>query len=161
MWYYRAEDSTWVNVENSENVADQERQHVMVPMGRLLRATSSPGSDDSVAAGPIPFYTGVASLARASPTRRLYPIPGTTPLQFPFPLTIVSRGNSNGSPNTSLDAVRGNLAGCFWVYNTDSAGATITNFGLDYITVGSNRYRVFHTHVQRQLYHYICMLEDV
>lgn len=161
MWYYRSEDSTWINVENSENVADQERQHIMFPLGRLVRPSSSATSDDSVAAGPVPFYTGVASLARGSPTRRLFPVPGTTPLFFPIPLTIVSRGNANGQPNQTLDTVRGNLAGCFWVYNTDSAGATIANYALDYITVGSNRYRVFHTHVQTQLYHYICMLEDV
>ncbi len=161
MWVYRAEDSVWVNVENSEVVDNQERITIMAPLGRLTRWQSGPGSDDSVAAGPVPFYTGVFSGARGSATRRLFPVPGTTPLFFPFPLTIVGRGNLNGTPNTTLDAVRGNLAGCFWIYNTDSAGATIANFALDYITVGSNRYRVFHTHVQRQTYNYIAMLEDV
>ncbi len=161
MWVYRAEDSTWVNVENSENADNQERLVIMAPLGRLTRWQSGPGADDTVSAGPIPFNTGVFSGARGSPTRRLCPVPGTTPLFFPFPLTIVGRGNTNGTPNTTLDAVRGNLAGCFWVYNTDSSAATISNYALDYITVGSDRYRVFHTHVQRQNYNYIAMKEDV
>lgn len=161
MWYYRSEDSTWINVENSESVASQASQHIMFPLGRLLRNQVSVGSDDAVGEGPVVFYSGIGALDRSSPTRRLYPVPGTSSLFFPIPLTIVSKGSSSGAPNQTLDSVRGNLSGCFWVYNTDSAGATITNYALDYITVGSNRYRIFHTHVQRQLYHYICMLEDV
>lgn len=162
MWYYRSETSTWINVENSESVASQASQHIMFPLGRLLRDQSSPGSDDSVGEGPVGFYSGIGALDRSSPTRRLFPVPGSSSsLFFPIPLTIVSRGNSGGTPNQTLDTVRGNLAGCFWVYNTDAAGATISNYALDYITVGSNRYRIFHTHVQRQLYHYIGILEDV
>lgn len=163
MWYYRSEDSAWLNVENSENVAAGIGQHVMWPMGNVRKITSTPAnSSDLIAAdGPVLFYDSIAKLDRAVSTRRLMNVPGSSPLMFPFPLTIISRANTNGSPSSTLDVVRGNLAGCFWVYNTDSAGATITAFALDYLTIGSDRYRVFHTHVQRQNYHYIAIKEDV
>lgn len=161
MYFYRPEDSSWVNVENSELVADQERNTVMFPICNIATISSPSNSSDVVAFdSPVTFYNGIGEQDRSVSSRRLHPVPGTTPKPYPIPLTIVSRGGGS-SVSQTLDFVRGNLDGCFWVYNTDGAGATITNFGLDIITVGSDRYRVFHTHVQRQLYHYICMKEDV
>lgn len=157
--FYRSETSTWVYVSNSQNVASDEESHVVFPLGNLREVGTSNSADNVVFDGPVPFHTGIGSLNRTVPTRRLWPVPGTTPYQFLFPLTILSRPAS--AYDAVLDTARGNLNGCFFVYNTDAAGTTITNFALDYITVGSDRYRVFHTHVQRQPYHYVAMKESV
>jgi hypothetical protein len=157
--FYQSETSTWARVFNSREVASQEGNNVVFPLGNLQGITTASSSDNVVYDGPVPFHTGVGSLNRSSPTRRLFPVPGTTPYQFLYPLTLVSR--PAGAYNPVLDSARGNLNGCFFVYNTDAAGATITNFALDYITVGSDRYRVFHSHVQRQPYHYVAMKESV
>lgn len=163
--YFRPEDSTWVYVFNSREVASQENTTIIAPMGNITEPTVTPssGTNPSDVIGfdsPTPFHTGVGSLNRSSSTRRLYPIPGTTPKHYPFPLTLVSRGGA-GTVSTTLDFVRGELDGCYWIYNTDAAGSTITNFALDYITIGSDRYRVFHNHMNKQEYNYICIKEDV
>jgi hypothetical protein len=163
--YYRSEDSTWVYVWNSRNTASQENAHVIAPMGNITEPSFGPGSVSNPSDiigydGPIVFHTGLGSLNRSSPTRRLYPIPGTTPKHYPLPLTLVSRGGGV-TVSTTLDFLRGNLDGCYMIYNTDAAGATIANFALDYITIGTDRYRVFHNHVQRELYQYVCIKEDV
>lgn len=158
--FYRAETAEWVFVLNSRNVASAESSHMMFPMGNMTRINVSSGdqSDMVVEDHAVTFHTGIGSLNRASPTRRLFPVPGTTPFHYPIPLVVCSRGGGNGVSLT-LDNVRGQLDGCFWIYNTNSAGATISNFNLDYITIGSDRYRVFQTHVQRELYQYICIKE--
>lgn len=157
--FYRSETSTWARVFNSRAVASEERNNVVFPLGNLQSITTTNAADNVAFDGPVPFHTGIGALDRASPTRRLFPVPGATPYQFLYPLTLVSR--PTGSVDPVLDSPRGNLNGCFLIYNTDAAGATITNFSLDYITVGSDRYRVFHSHVQRQPYHYVAMKESV
>ena len=165
IFFYRTEDSTWQYVYNSRNLASSEQVNIIAPMGNIKEPTfgitSSISSPADVVAfdGPIVIHTGIGSLARASATRRLFPIPGTTPKHYPFPLTLVSRNTTN-NVSLTLDFLRGNLDGCYMIYNTDSAGTTIANFALDYITVGADRYRVFHNHVQRELYQYICIKED-
>lgn len=160
MLWYRAETSTWVTVFNSREIASQEASNVIFPLGNLLQVGAGSAESDNVAFdGPVPFHTGLGSLNRSSPTRRLFPVPGSTSYQFLFPLTLLSRPAA--AYDAVLDSARGNLNGCFLVYNTDSSGATITNFALDYITVGSDRYRVFHSHIQRQPYHYVAMKESV
>ena len=91
------------------------------------------------------------------------PIPGTTPLHFPVPLTIISRPGGS-SVNQTLDSVRGQLDGVYWISASTGTGGTpqkIVNFSEDYITIGSDRYRVFHTQVHIREYHYICVKEDV
>lgn len=157
--FWRSETATWVYVSNGQNVASDAEPHVVFPLGNLREVGTTYSADNVTADGPVTFHTGIGSLNRSSPTRRLYPVPGTAPYQFLYPLTLLSRPAS--AYDTLLDTARGNFNGCFLVYNTDSAGATITNFALDYITVGSDRYRVFHTHVQRQPYHYVAMKESV
>jgi hypothetical protein len=160
MLFYRSETSTWVYVSNGQNNASDEEPHVMFPLGNVREVNQPSNTSDNVAYdGPVTFHTGIGSLNRSSPTRRLFPVPGTTPYQFLFPLTIVSINATTFNP--ALDSPRGNLNGCFLIYNTDASGATIANFALDYITVGSDRYRVFHSHVQRQPYHYVAMKETV
>lgn len=162
-YFYRSEDSSWVNIENSENNnADFNALTFMWPMGRT-RDISSPSATADLnfdnGGGAPELFTGIGSTGRASPTRRLMPVPGSSPLHLPFPLTIMSRPGDS-AVNQVLDTIRCQLSGCFWVYNTTSAAATITNFSEDYLTIGSERYRVFHTHVQRQNYHFIALHED-
>ena len=160
--FFRSEDSTWVTVENSEGPnVNQSRATIMHPMGQTFDIVS-PGNtaDVNFQDGPVPFWTGLGSTGRASPTRRLLPVPGSTELNFPIPLTIIHRPGLSSLDDT-LDTPRGQLDGVLWVYNTDDTGATIVNFSEDYVTIGTDRYRVFHTQVQRQLYHYICIKEDV
>jgi hypothetical protein len=99
-------------------------------------------------------------VTRGSATRRLMPVPGTTPQHLPIPLTVLSRPGDS-TLNQTLDTPRGQLRGCFFVYNTNASGATITNFAEDYITIGDDRYRVFQNHVHNGLYQYFCILEDV
>jgi len=160
-YFYRSEDSTWVNLRNSHgNNADVEEDHVIGPVGQLTLIAGTSDADAIVTTGPLSFYTGIGSTGRASPTRRLRPVPGTSDLHFPIPLTVLSRPGGS-TINTTLDTARGQVQGIFWVYNTDDTGATISNFSDDYITISGDRYRVFHTHVHTQLYHYICIKEDV
>jgi hypothetical protein len=161
-YFYRAEDSTWVVIENSNGPnPNQTRNTIMFPMGQVA-SISQPGSTSDAIAfdGPVVFWTAIGSTSRASPSRRLLPVPGSTPKHFPIPMIIDHRpGGIN--MNQTLDMTKGALRGVYWVYNTDDAAATITNFSEDIITIGSDRYFVFHSHVQRQLYHYICVKEDV
>ena len=161
-FFYRAEDATWVAMHNSQNLSTSTAfQHVMGPVAYLSTITTTANDVNAVVNwGPLAIYTGIGSTGRAAPTRRLFPIPGVVDHHFPIPLTVLSRPG-NTSLNEILDTARGQLRGFFWVYNTDAAGATINNFSEDYITIGTDRYRVFHTHVQRQLYHFIAVLEDV
>ena len=160
--FYRAEDATWVAMYNSQNLSTTvANPHVMAPVAYLnvILATGT-DVDAVVNLGPLSFYIGIGSTGRAAPTRRLFPVPGAVGHHFPIPLTVLSRPGGT-TLNQVLDTARGQLRGFFWVYNTDSAGATINNFSEDYVTIGTDRYRIFHTHVQRQLYHFIAILEDV
>ena len=164
-YYYRAEDSSWVNVFNSQNLsASQEVTNGMFPLCQVPIIDSTSFRSYNVSApGPISFYTGIGSTSRASPSVRYMPIPGTTPVHLPIPLTIISRPG-DAAPSATLDTVRGQVRGVYWISastGTGSTPATITDFSEDFVTIGSDRYRVFHTHVHTQLYHYICVLEDV
>lgn len=160
-YFFRSEDATWQTVENSENLnTNQTRTTIMFPMGQTPDISQPSNSADRNFQENVQLWTGVGSTGRASATRRLLPVPGTTDLHFPFPLTMLHRpGGTN--VNETLDTIRGQLDEVFWIYNTDGTGATISNFSEDYITIGTDRYRVFHTHVHTQLYHYICVKEDV
>jgi len=159
-YFYDVQASGWQQVRNSQNTANQLQDTVMSPCCRIREINGSTDADNIVSDNVIRYDNGVGSTNRSSPSRRLRPVPGTTDLHFPFPLTIVHRPGGSAL-NANEDRPIGQLRGCFWVYNTDDTGSTITNFSEDYITIGSDRYRVFHTHVQRQLYHYIALKEDV
>ncbi len=163
--FFQAEAALWRPVTNSQSVTNQQRENVCSPMCRTTSINGSSDTDTIIAEGPIAFHTGFGSTNRLSPTVRLLPIPGTTPQHFPLPLTIIYRPGGVGLDETS-DTPRGQLRGCFWIYNSDDAAATIVNFSEDFVTVGGpapagDRYPVFHTHVQNQLYHSICIKEDV
>jgi hypothetical protein len=166
LWFYLTETSDWVMLANtSTSSANTARGSCIFPMAQVPDKGVNYRSDDIVDDGPVVFWTGVGSTARAVSSRRIVPIPGSsTHLHYPIPLTVLHRA-SGGSPiggdtNTN-DKVVGNLANWFWVYNTDSSAATIALFSEDYITIGSDRYRVFHTHVQTENYHYVCVKETV
>ena len=160
-WFWRSEDASWVNLRNSDNLnVNDDESNVVGPVAKLFEMTGTANVDRVAIYGPLAFYTGIGSTGRASPTRRLRPVPGTTPQHFPIPLTVLSRpGGAN--LNQTLDSARMQVPGFFWVYNTDGSGATIANFSEDYVTIGADRYRVFHTHTNRQLYHFIAVHEDV
>ena len=158
--FWRNEDSTWRSVINTESTATTSRENVMLPVARVHRISGLNDLDYIVEEGPVVFWQGIGTMDRGSPTRRLRPIPGTVDHHFPIPLTVVQRPGDTDIDQT-LDMPKGQLRGCFWIYNTDDTGATITNFSESYVEIGSDRYRVFHTQVHNNLYHFICMKEDV
>jgi hypothetical protein len=162
-WFYRAETATWVNVANSVNFnTSAYSQQGMAPMVRIQEPSGGSGIVPLqwiATYGPLEIYTGIGSVGRAAATRRLLPCPGTTPKFFPIPLTLLSRQSTQ--IDQVLDSPRGQLRGFFWVYNTNSAGATIVNFSEDYLEIGTDRYRIFHNHANTQTYQYICIRESV
>lgn len=162
-YYYRVETSSWVNVLNStNNQTDTYCVDGMLPMAKIREPNSGATNEGLrwlATYGLASIYIGIGSTGRASSTRRLMPVPGTTPALFPIPLTVVSRQGSTQDP--TLDMPRGQLRGFFWVFNTNAAGATISNFSEDYVTIGSDRYRVFHNHLNNAIYQFICIKEDV
>jgi hypothetical protein len=157
-WFWSDEDASWINVRNTNGFNTSPQQRVMAPLGNIVVITDDP--DQIVTSGPLEFWTGIGSMTRGSPTRRLRPVPGTTDHHLPIPLTVLSRPGGN-SLDDAEDLPRLQPRGFFWIYNTDDTGATINNFSEDFITIGSDRYRVFHNHVQTELYQYICIKEDV
>ena len=167
MYFYRSEDSTWVNVENSEGLsANQVRDTIMAPMGQITRITGGTDADQIVGLGPVQFVgddrpVEVGSTGRGAVAGRFLPTPGSaSDLHRPIPLTIYSRPGGT-TLNQTLDTVRLQLDGFFWVSASNAAAATIANFSEDFVTIGTTRYRVFHTQIHNQTYHYICIEEDV
>jgi hypothetical protein len=158
-YFYRSEDATWQVVENSDGFsADQERSSIMWPMARSVKLANN--SDLVVDIGPVNYWRNIGELDRSSASNRLRPVPGTVAQHLPVPLTILHRPGWD-SVDATLDKIAGQIDGVFHVFATDGTGATIANFSEDFITIGTDRYRVFATHVQKQLYHYICIKEDV
>jgi len=164
-YFYRVETGTWVNIQNSVNFGnDVYAPSGMGPMCKLQEPTSAGGLTPlewvaTATGSPLVLHNAIGSTSRGTVTRRLLPIPGTVDHFFPIPLTVISHPGT--TTNQVQDTVRGQLRGFFWQYNTDGSAATITNFSEDYITIGSDRYRVFHNHVQTALYQFIAIKEDV
>jgi hypothetical protein len=163
MWAYISEEGAWRAIRNGPTV----------PSGSNIALFMFPhcdptyygsGADQIVASSLSTTMEPWGSFApaptgRSSASARLLMIPGTTPYHYPIPLTLIYKYSSTTSE--VIDTVRGTLQGWYWVFNTNSSGSTITNFSEDYLTISSDRYRIFHTHVQRQLYHYVCVKESV
>lgn len=158
--FYQSEAGAWRAITNSQNTANQQNTTICMPMARMTPISGATDPNRIVNEGPMRFDTGFGSLNRSSPTVRLLPVPGSSDLLYPIPLTILYRPGGS-TLNETLDTPRVQLRDCFFVYNTNGSGATISNFSEDYITIGSDRYRVFHTHTSTQLYSYICIREDV
>jgi len=157
--WYRAEDSSWQAAENSEALAtNQPRNHVMFPMGQITLIDGGVGpANEIVAFGPVDHWTGYGSTGRASPTLVMYPVPGSTPETFLFPLTLVARVST--SLNEVLDTVRGQVDGVYWCHATANDGTQIANFSEDTVTSDGQRHRVFGNHVHVQRYQYIAVEE--
>ena len=159
--FFEAENSLWRDVTNGNNLAvGGDHFYIAYPFGDLSRLSSSTSADKIVDAGPIETFETWCSVTRGSPSAKLRPIPGVTPQIFLWPINIIRRAGGNSS-NAIEDGPRGEVRGMFFLTATDSTGAVITNFSEDYITIGTDRYRVFHNHLHTQRYQYIAILEDV
>ncbi len=158
-WYYIAELPGWVQLKSNDTGSVGTRTDTIWPFGEPPRESGSFNLDFIVGDSPIMLNDGVILRNRASSSRVLRPTPGTTDLYFLFPLVVIRR--LNPTPSEGTDSIRGQLRGTFWLYNDDGSGSAITNFSEDYITIGTDRYRIFHNHAQTERYQYMAVKEDV
>lgn len=160
--YYSSEQQAWINVSNSVGaVADQERNTGMFPLVQITEINNPANTSDRIAFdGPVVFWQGIGSTSRASPTVNYLPAPGTTPQHVPVALGILSRPGG-AAVDQSNDKIVGLLKGVFWVYNADNNGNPYTQFSEDFVNSGTDRLRVFASHVQKERYHYVGILENV
>jgi hypothetical protein len=159
-WYYRDRDSTWYNIVNLGSAVSQ--AHIMWPMGRIAQLSSQVSFNGSLAS-LIQYYLAVGSSQRtAGGAAPHYLMPAMGGTWMPIPLAIVNRDGS--STYNALDVPRGIVDGVSWITATDSAGARVSHFAEDYLTIGSDRYRVFGNHVQHAgtiRYQFIAVREDI
>lgn len=157
--FYDTNSAAWVNVHNSQNLqTNQLRPNIMYPMGQINEISDNDATKITDN-GPIQHWTGYGSTGRASPSRVLYPVPGSaSDLQYLRPLIVIRRLTT--SLDEDNDRLVGQMSDLYWVHATDNTGAKITNFSEDIITEGSNRYTVFHNHVQTERYQFVAVLED-
>lgn len=159
-WYYEVESSSWESATNSQNLTASARARITYPFGDLSRLNSSTDPDYIVAECVLEVFADWSNVTRSAPTRKLYPIPGTTDYPFLWPVNLITRTGGSTSNNIQ-DVPRGEVRGWFWLTATNSAGNRITNFSEYYVTIGSDRYRVFHNHVHIERYQYMALKEDV
>jgi len=159
VWYYTADTSSWASISNDTTGSVGAKTNIMFPFGEIPTQTSISSPEYIVADSVIMLNDGVIQRDRNSSTRVLRPTPGTTDLHFLFPLIAIRKLLTTVDPVT--DSVRAQVRGVYWVYNDDGAGAAITNFSEDYITIGTDRYRIFHNHDLTTRYQYVAVLEDV
>jgi len=159
--FYEAENSLWRDITNGNNLAvGGDHFYIAYPFGDLSRLSAITSADKIVDAGPIETFETWATVTRGSPSAKLRPIPGVAPQIFLWPINIIRRAGGTSS-NSVEDGPRGEVRGMYFLTATDSSGNQITNFSEDYITIGTDRYRVFHNHLHTQRYQYIAILEDV
>ena len=159
-FFYVAETSTWVTLRHSANLIQTNVDQVMFPFGKLTSISTGSDPNKITAEGIIESSEDWSNAERASPSIKLLPVPGTADLPFLWPCNILYRPGGTVL-NEILDTPRGELRGLFWVSGVDEAGVKIVNFSEDIVTVGSDRYRVFHTHTHIQPYHYYAIKEDI
>ena len=161
--YYDASASTWRTIHNGDSVGVSSETYVMFPFGEKRNNITASNTAYQITYDEALFFDlGIISRSRASSSRILRRVPGTTPEFMLYPLVIISQATSATPGGNVSDRVVGTIPGIFWIYNDDnSTGAAITNFSEDYITIGTDRYRVFHNHVHTDRYQYIAVLEDV
>lgn len=163
-YYFRTESSAWTQVKNgiSTSGTEQTRENYIWPVGTGEPADGGNTDPRTVTAFPAGAwgFNGVRRHDRSSAGQILGMVPGTTPKHFLIPLTLM-RKNVTGTTGVqypdSTSRTRGTLRGLFWVHNTDASGNAIVNFAEDEIVDGTTRYKVFHTHTQRERYHYIAV----
>lgn len=160
-FFYVAETSTWVTLKHSSNlIVDTPFNQVMFPFGKLLSISGSSDENKITIEGIIETSNDWCRADRGSPSKKLFPVPGTVDKQWLWACNILYRPGG-AVLNEVLDTPRGEVRGLFWLAATDSAGVKIVNFSEDTVTDGSVRYRVFHTHTHIQPYHYCAIKEDV
>lgn len=156
---YDTTSSAWRVVHNADSAVGTSFDVVMFPFGtkKTVSTTTDPtylAADDNLLNA-----TGIIDLNRGSSSRILRRVPGSTPYMMLYPLVTLQQVANN--PNGTTDRPLGTLRKVFWLYNDNGSGSAIANFSEDYITIGSDRYRIFHSHVQRERYHFVAVLEDV
>lgn len=157
--YYRGEAAAWTQWFNLETSTYTTENDIVWPMGtHWVSAQSTSPSRTTIDTPDLQFINQVIE-GRSASTKILRNVPGTTDLPLLYPLTLIR--HTSGDPNNTDHGVRGTFAGLFWVYNDDGSGNKITNFSEDYITVGSDRYRIFHNHVHTDRAQFIAVLENV
>ncbi len=159
-WYtYVTESAAWVAIENTENLnSNIERTMIMYPIGQVSDVTT-PASAEIVRDGTYQWWKGIATTSRAVPSSAFLPAPGSSPVYFPVPLTVLYRAGGS-SLDEDLDTVRGEVDGVFWISGSTETEAAISDFSEDTITMGGEKHRVFHNHVHHQRYHFICIRES-
>lgn len=158
-YYYRTEAASWTQVKNNDAGSIGDRDDVMFPFGSHKLEASSSSAETVVKGGPILLNSDAIKRDRSSSSQIIRPVPGTVDEYFLFPLVVVRQHGTTADDST--DGPRGVLRGAFFVYNDDGSGSPINNFSEDYITIGSDRYRVFHNHVNTERYQYVAIKEDV
>ncbi len=157
-WFYDFSTATWRDVQNNDGVsAPGVEEEIMLPIGQPRVETGTTVLDQVVTDGTlqgIDFF----KLDRSSTTLVLRKIPGTVDHFFLWPLTIMRRVASTFDPAT--DRLYGQVKGIYWINADDGAGARITNFSEDFVTVGGVRYIVFHNQNQINPYQYIAFRQD-
>lgn len=160
--FYNSAISAWTIVHNGDSGVGNQFAAVMFPFGRMNQISASSTTDPQLITNPDTgnfFDIGIISRDRATATRILRRVPGSTPQFLLYPLVIVYQ--TANSPNGTTDRPIGTINGVFWFYNDDGTGSAISDFSEDYIEIGSNRYRVFHNHTWTDRYQYVAVLEDV
>lgn len=159
--FYDVTTSSWRVIHNSDTGIVGSEVCVMFPFGEKRNQETTSNQSYQIAFGDGAFFnTGIISRSRASSSRVLRRVPGTTSQFMLYPLVIVVQVSTN--PTDVSDRAVGTIPGVFWIYNDDdSTAAAISNFSEDYITINGDRYRVFHNYDQTDRYQYIAVKEDV
>lgn len=158
-YYYRSEAGAWTQIKNNDTLSITDEDDVMFPFGSHQLESSSSSAETIVKGGPILLNSDAIKRDRSSSGQTIRPCPGTTDEYFLFPLCVVRQHGTTADDTT--DGPRGVLRGAHFVYNDDGSGSAINNFSEDYITIGTDRYRVFHNHVNTERYQFTAVKEDV
>lgn len=157
--FYDNTNTTWRQLQNDDAVGTPGvEENVMLPVGRPRIETDSNEDDNIVVDGTVQINPDFFELDRSSATQILRKIPGTVDQFFLWPLTVARRVSTGFDPTE--DGFFGTVKGTYWISSDDGTGSRITNFSEDYVTVGSDRYIVFHNHTQIEPYQYIAIHID-
>lgn len=156
-WFYNSLTGAWTQLQNDDtNNTPGVEENLMLPVGR---PRLNDDIDQVVADGTLQIQTDFFELDRTSATLILRKIPGTVDEFFLWPLTIMKKDSINTDPVN--DKLHGQVKDIFWISSDDGTGNRIVNFSEDYVTVGGDRYLIFHNHVHVEPYQYIAVKWDV
>lgn len=169
VYAWRWSDNTWLSVENKNFTGGawaQRTSHTMFPLGFSLEISTSSnegakqalmpplGTSAASNVGPS-IQTNIAPLNRGSPSKVIFPAPGTDEFVL-YPLLILSTpsnaaDNPDAFPQCELDNV-------FWFSGTKADATSVASEDYFEKTTGE-RYRIFGTGAVDQPYLYACMEE--